>query len=44
MAYCDRCGHWADLDAAAMCTACRATWQPTGSKPDDLGTRHPGAP
>ena len=44
MAYCDRCGTYADLDPAAMCAACRASWRPAGSKPDDLGTRHPGAP
>jgi hypothetical protein len=44
MAYCRCCGVFADLDAAKMCDTCRANWQPTGSKPDDLGTRHPGAP
>ena len=44
MAYCHDCGAYAALDDAAMCAACRASWQPAGSKPDDLGTRHPGAP
>jgi NMD protein affecting ribosome stability and mRNA decay len=44
MAYCCRCGVYADLDDAKMCGTCRDGWQPTGSKPDDLGTRHPGAP
>ena len=37
MAYCHDCGAYAALDDAAMCTACRANWQPTGSKPGDLG-------
>lgn len=39
MGYCDRCGHWADLDAAKMCAACRDGWRPSGPAPADLGTR-----
>jgi hypothetical protein len=45
--YCDRCGTYADLDAAAMCGTCRAAWQPSAPAAADLGTRgprHPGAP
>jgi hypothetical protein len=39
MAYCCRCGHWADLDDAKMCGTCRASWQPAGPVPADLGCR-----
>jgi hypothetical protein len=40
MGYCHTCGrHAADLDAAAMCGACRASWQPAGPVPADLGCR-----
>jgi NMD protein affecting ribosome stability and mRNA decay len=39
MGYCCRCGVYAALDDDKMCARCRANWQPTGSKPDDLGTR-----
>ena len=39
MAYCDRCGTYADLDPAAMCAACRAAWRPSAPAPADLGTR-----
>ena len=37
MAYCDRCGTYADLDAAAMCAACRAAWRPSAPAAADLG-------
>ncbi len=37
MGYCNRCGTWAALDAAAMCRACRDGWRPAGSRPGDLG-------
>ena len=44
MAYCHQCGTWADLGPAAMCATCRDGWRPSAPAPDDLGTRHPGAP
>ena len=37
MGYCDRCGTYADLDAAAMCAACRAAWRPSAPAAADLG-------
>jgi hypothetical protein len=37
MGYCHRCGVFAALDQAVMCGACRASWQPSGSRPGDLG-------
>ena len=37
MAYCCRCGVYAALDDDKMCDTCRASWQPAGSKPGDLG-------
>jgi hypothetical protein len=39
MGYCDRCGTYADLDAAAMCGTCRAAWRPSAPAAADLGTR-----
>ena len=39
MAYCHRCGVYADLDPAAMCTACRRAWHPAAPAPGDLGYR-----
>jgi hypothetical protein len=37
MGYCDRCGTYADLDAAAMCGTCRDGWQPSAPAAADLG-------
>jgi hypothetical protein len=39
MAYCHTCGTYADLDDAKMCGTCRASWQPAGPAPADLGCR-----
>lgn len=39
MAYCNRCGTWAELDPAAMCGPCRRDWQPAAPAPADLGYR-----
>jgi hypothetical protein len=45
MGYCFTCGATADdLDATAMCAACRAAWRPSAPAAADLGTRtHPGS-
>ena len=39
MAYCTRCGTYADLGPAAMCGPCRDRWQPAADRAADLGYR-----
>lgn len=39
MAYCCRCGAYAELGDAALCGPCRQAWQPAAARPGDLGYR-----